>query len=129
MKQAVLIKTDGTVRALVIHGDFNEFVHKALNCECYECVRGEILGKAGMLLVDVNGRLKGLAFNQLASFMDGSFDSDTGIVGDALIVNVKKLDTGKTDLDGLLPGYAQKLVKFLRSVKWFLPLLSPKGGQ
>lgn len=64
------------------------------------------------MLIDEEGKLKGLKYNNLATFYSGVYPYDT-IVGNAILCNIIKLPSGEMDFGGFETDIFRHLVNEL----------------
>ena len=75
---------------------FNDFVHKAINCDCYECVYPVPFRKYNIvMLVDESGLLKRKPTNLHAWRIYSGVNFDAPIVGDVLFCGLCYEDFGE----------------------------------
>lgn len=101
----LLLKTNGKFKEIdnsdgayfnATDKDFNTFVHKAINCDCYECVYLVLFREYNIvMLVDESGLLKRKPSNLHAWRIYSGMNWDASIVGDVLFCSTCYEDFGE----------------------------------
>ena len=95
---------------------FNDFVHKAINCDCYECVYPVLFREYNIvMLVDESGLLKCKPVNPYAWRIYSGMNFDAPIVGDVLFCGECYEDFGEGFPEHDLCALSEAQIRLIKS--------------